>query len=166
MECFTADFLRFFNKCFKSWLLGTRLGTCQAFQKLSSNFLKSFGNSYNHFLVIIIWFCFTCGEKKLRKNVKKSPNICPRLQGPTSESHLRVSPQYPTPGSQRRVLPQGLTLESHPRVLIYSPILGSQPRASLWGQTLGSHFRFFGPTFLVFPEIVSFLVDTIVFANY
>ena len=38
MECFTADFLRVFNKNVKIWLLGVRLGTrhqIQAFQKLS-----------------------------------------------------------------------------------------------------------------------------------
>ena len=38
MECFTADFLRVFNKNVKIWLLGVRLGTrhqIQAFQELS-----------------------------------------------------------------------------------------------------------------------------------
>ena len=38
MECFTADFLRVFNKNVKIWLLGVRLGTrhqIQAFLELS-----------------------------------------------------------------------------------------------------------------------------------
>ena len=38
IECFTAEFLRVFNKNVKSWLLGVRLGTCyhiEAFQEFS-----------------------------------------------------------------------------------------------------------------------------------
>ena len=41
--------------------------------------LTSFGNSYIHFLVIIILFRFTCGKGELFKNLKKSTVFCPIL---------------------------------------------------------------------------------------
>ena len=69
---FTGDFSQFSKTTVKIYPLGGRLGTrlpFQAFQWFPWNFLIScnlWGNSYIRFLVIIISFCFTCGEGKLR----------------------------------------------------------------------------------------------------
>ena len=83
MECFLADSLRFFSTNVKVWSAGyspsdaSILRNYLKFPNILT--LKSFGNScgnsYIHFLVIIIQFRFTCGEKKLCLNVKKSTNV-------------------------------------------------------------------------------------------
>ena len=58
MDCFTTDFFATF---------------CQ------KTFGNSFGNSYIHFLVIMIQFHFSCGEEKLCYKVKKSTNVLPKI---------------------------------------------------------------------------------------
>ena len=45
MEWFTADFLQFFTKNVKIWLLVGRLGTRHQIQAFQGFFGKSFGNS-------------------------------------------------------------------------------------------------------------------------
>ena len=77
MECFTADFLQLLIKKRQNLAFGWIAGYSPSNPSISGIFLKgpnflsvkSFGNSlgnlYIHFLVIIIYFNFTCGEEKL-----------------------------------------------------------------------------------------------------
>ena len=87
MKCFTDDFLQFCSTIVKICLLGYRLCTFSTFPSISDiswkfplisenlkssviwqlvrSFSISWGISYIHLLVIIIWFPFTRDERKL-----------------------------------------------------------------------------------------------------
>ena len=85
MECFTGDFLLFLPR--QNLAFGWSAGYSPSNPSISEIFLKfpnflrlmSFGNSYIHFLVIIIQFRFTCGEGKLCSKVKKSTNVLSKI---------------------------------------------------------------------------------------
>ena len=82
MECFTADFLQFFAKERQKLTFKWAAGYSPLTPSISGIFLKFFnllklGNSYIHFLLIIIQFCFACGEDKKRKSLQ---TFCSRLQ--------------------------------------------------------------------------------------
>ena len=77
MEYFTANFLPFFTKKQQNLALGWTAGYSPSNPSISGIFWKSpnflsfksignsSGNSYSYFLMMIIWFRFTCGEEKL-----------------------------------------------------------------------------------------------------
>ena len=89
MECFPGDFLLFLPH--QNLAFGQSAGYSPSDPSISGIFLKfpnflrlmsfgnSYGNSYIHFLVIIIQFRFTCGEGKLCSKAKKSTNVLSRI---------------------------------------------------------------------------------------
>ena len=69
MECFIADFSRFYRTYVKICLIKhfTDFSETSSSSKMLN--LKSLGNSYFHFLLIIIYFRFTCCKGKLGYNL-------------------------------------------------------------------------------------------------